>query len=338
MKRNLIKEIELKRVRTNDFLGDTPIIHDLKEYESEINSASCKEIYNDNIYQFIPVKVCSAFESFFRFSIEKLIDTKKIDSQRVLKIDEIKNFSCNVLVMQEFLKNKISLGEIASKLVSLTSMRKIHIAFSLLLDCDFLKELITFKIKSNPAIHNLEQTYWEQNYSTILKDLNAMYEVRNITCHEFSFVINIEKPILHRYLKHGISFLERVSAFLYYRYYTTQIRKQKISENTLAKRDFIEMENQLDELVERVCNYSGKVWYDTVYLSTNLKDEIFYWKRHRRRIVKSNCWIYERSKSYHLFYWREMEIMTFEMIKTLNSRYEYLVNEVEKKLKIQKFI
>ena len=91
----------------------------------------------------------------------------------------------------------------------MNKLRNINILFSLLLDCDFLKEIIGFKIASKKGIVDFEQTYWEENCSVILKDLNAVYEVRNITCHEFSFVINIEKPVLLRYLKHAILFLGR---------------------------------------------------------------------------------------------------------------------------------
>ena len=87
-------------------MGDTQIIHELKEFESKINSAYYKEHSDYNIYQFIPVTVCSAFESFFRFNIEELIDTKRIEWQRILKIDEMKTFKCDILMLQGIFKKK----------------------------------------------------------------------------------------------------------------------------------------------------------------------------------------------------------------------------------------
>ena len=129
--------------------------------------------------------------------------------------------------------------------------------------------------------------------------------------------------------------MEGVSTFLGSLSCSHHVRKQRVSEVTLARRDFFEIEVKLDELVEKVCEYSNKVWYDTLYLSSNLKDEVFLWKRHRTKIAKSNCWIYQGGPTYYFQYWREMEAMTNEMINTLTSRHEYLFNEVEKTQKFK---
>jgi len=64
MKRNIIHEIEMKRVRYNHN-ESFALIQQLKDYQSMLENNAPKSNFDYQHYYLIPVTICSAFESFF---------------------------------------------------------------------------------------------------------------------------------------------------------------------------------------------------------------------------------------------------------------------------------
>jgi hypothetical protein len=334
MKRNIISEIESKRVRINRYKS---IIHDLKEFEERSNKNLVSLSDDSFSSELIPVKICSSFETFFREQIIFLIDRNHTDISKIELLDEIKAFRFDLCFTHQIISKKSSLGEFVSHLVSLKNINNINRIFSCLLNVDFLRSLELLETPFTYDAHLALMNYWKSNCNQIMKDLNSLYQYRNIICHAYDAAVNISKDVLLRYLKNDIIFLEITSFYFDCLIIPVKINSKKLSALMLAKKDFIKSENELNNLVDRICDYSNKVWYDMGYLISNLRDEITLWQKYRKELAKSNCELYYMQGTSCSMYWFNMQIITEEKIKTLEDRYEDLFDEVEKYSKTQTF-
>ncbi len=213
MKTNIVHQIEMRRARYNHNEGFA-LIQQLKNFEDVMKSCLLKKDFSDQHYYSIVVTICSAFETFFRSAIKNFIDKRHISPKRLLQIDIIKNYHIDLNTCSELMEKEISVGEVASELVKLNGMKNINTLLSILLDFHLIPALTSFHYptKSRGLIN--AEDYWLNNYQQIFKDIDSVYEIRNIHCHEFGFWIEIKKDTFLRYLKHSIIFLERVDTFL----------------------------------------------------------------------------------------------------------------------------
>jgi len=182
------------------------------------------------------------------------------------------------------------------------------------------------------------EEYWARNYVEVLRDINSAYELRNITCHEFGFCIDIKKETLFRYLKNSIAFLEHVDFYLYSLHHPAPKKIRKIKEVTLAKKSFLEKEKQLNGLIARLLKALNSFEFDMEPSEEAFTSEIILWKQHRKKVAKSNCEIYTGTRNYYTMYWHEMMWTTGEKIDVLLRRNESLFSEAERYSQIQKFI
>lgn len=339
MKRNIIKEVESKRVRHNfaSIAGANYAIEDLKNLEKIVNSISLSNTYDLFPFNYLPVSICSSFETFFRFEINTLIDTPGFDIQRINLLKEVKDFKLGLVITDEMVKRKISTGELVSHLVKINSILSIDRIISCLTQRNFFKTLRNFETSYKSEWYLTLIDYWRKNYNQIIKDLKTVYELRNIACHEFGYIIDISKEVLYRYLRNSIVFLDMTSLYLNRPYSAVQPKELKLSELTRSKRSFQKSEKQLEDLVTQICEATTKVWFDTVSLTSDLQSEIFLWKQHRKKLAKTLTEEYCTPPSDYWMYWNNMEMLTIEKISTLSERYQYLFTEIECSSNIQSF-
>lgn len=257
--------------------------------------------------------------------------------QRLNLLEEIKDFKPGLPIVKEMVHKKISIGELVSHLIKINSISSINRVFSYLLQTDFLHALKTMETNYKSEDYLLLIDYWRKNYNQIIKDLQSVYELRNIACHEFGYIIEVSKEVLQRYLKNGTVFLQIAGSYLSKLDYNPQFKKSRTSDVTRAKRSFQKSEIQLDELIEKICQATQKVWFDTVYLTSDLENEIFLWRQYRKKVVKTIGEMWGASTSDREMYWNNMEMLTIEKISTLSNRYQYLFDEIESSSKIQSF-
>jgi hypothetical protein len=336
MKRNIINEIENKRFRYNyaSVAYGNYTIKDIDELEQKTTKDFRNSSFN---LDYLSVSICSSFETFFRFEVKSLVDKPHFDVQRLNLLEEVKDFKPGLPIVKETLHKKISIGELVSHLIKINSVSSINRVFSYLLQTDFLHALRTMEANCKSEHYLSLINYWRKNYDQIIKDLQSLYELRNIACHEFGYIIEVSKEVLHRYLKNGTVFLKIACSYLSKLDYTPQFKKPRTSDVTRAKKSFQKSEKQLDELIEKICQAAQKVWFDTVYLNSDLINEIFLWRRYRKKVVKAIGEMWGASTSDREMYWNNMEMLTIEKIGTLSDRYQYLFDEIENSTKIQSF-
>jgi hypothetical protein len=334
MKTNIIHQIEMKRVRYNHNEGFA-LIQQLKDYESMLQNDTSKGTFDYQHYHSIPVAICSVFESFFRAAIKDLIDLNIAKNKRLIKINGIRNFRFNFSFWNEIKEKEISLGEVVSILVKIKKIKSINALLSILLDLDFLPALKSFTYSSKSTLEAEE--YWTNNYNQILRDIDSIYELRNILCPEFGFWVEVKKETLFRYLKHSILFLEQVNRYLYRLHNPLQKKSRKIKEETIAKRSFIESEKELDQLIAKISKVSDELGYDIGPFEEAFTKEIILWKQYRKKLARSNCEMYIGTENFWPVYWRNMEFITREKIDSLLKLNESLFFEAEIHSKVQKF-
>jgi hypothetical protein len=333
MEPNIIHQIEMKRVRYNRNESFN-LIHELKEYQSLLENITSKGTLIHQSYDLIPVKICSAFETFFRAAIKDLIDSNIAKNQRLMKIDEIKTFRFNFSLWDEIKKKEISVGELASELVKIKKTEGINFLLSKLLDLSFLPTLKSFSnsLKATSEAEN----YWTNHYNQILKDINSVYDLRNILCHEFGFWVEVKKETL-RYLKHSIVFLEQSNRYLSHLRNPLQKKSGKVKEETMAKKNFVQKEKELDMLVAKIVKVTNELGYEMHPFEEAFAREIGLWKQYRKKVAKSNCEVYIGTSNFKSMYWSNMEFITREKIVSLLELNESLFFEAEIHSKVQKF-
>ena len=92
----------------------------------------------------------------------------------------IRNFRFDFFLWNEIKEKEISFGELVSELIKLKTVKNINALLSILLNLNFLAVLksFTYSVKST-AFFEIED-YWLNNYHQILKDIDSIYELRNI--------------------------------------------------------------------------------------------------------------------------------------------------------------
>lgn len=336
MKRNIVPELERRRDRFSGYNSyfDSIVIYDLKLYQEGLTKED-KGFEPLSLFYQLPVIICSSVESYFKTIIKKLIDSNRISIDRFNKLYEIQAFHIDVSVMAAILQNKISKGELVSYLVKVNNVTNINAILSDAFNMDFFKELKRIDHKGYPKFYYQNICYWNENIDEIFKDIESVYVLRNIVCHEFSFDIEIRTQSLNRYLKNNIVFLEIVDLFINNLF--KEKSQSKLSGLEMAKMRFNESDQMLDKLIEKIFDSSGKLWYDLGPTLDSLNDEVNLRRTQCRKIARNNCEMYKGAKRYKEMYWNKLHELTNEMINLFERRFADIIKEADSYSRKQSF-
>lgn len=197
-KRNIVGEIIEVKERQRYIAS----IYDVQEKVREIKEIIKSRIVNNTeLNKYFPIALVACLEAGFRLLIKGLIDHGKPYSDRANKI--IGDIKFDYPFVASFHGTKISVGELVSHLVPISSFNHINSHMSDLLDLDYADELWKVEQFGKRAIDDKDRVY---------SGINRCFELRHVFCHEVTKKVTIEQSEAELLITDCESFLKAADA------------------------------------------------------------------------------------------------------------------------------
>lgn len=237
MKRDYVEEILLKKERAKRSERD----HILRDRKYAINAVveHCQkhiDVYGLNsdsylkqdneIHRYIPISVIACAESYFRAVIKELIDFGAPFSENAANFNKTKDIKFDFAVVQAIQGKRVTVGDFVSHLLSMKSFDDISSTLSILTGRDFLNELKSYFFRHEyyddekgyelfmPSIDNLTENQINE-VGKIYKDVQEIFKLRNIFCHEAAEPEIIDIPQIYSCYENTMFFLETTNEFIW---------------------------------------------------------------------------------------------------------------------------
>ena len=291
-------KLSLQQVRTS-------LHREKRSFEIISELYEIKRIYenidNPKLLEFIPIKIVSCFEAFFKCIYKDLMDNPQ-NRKRFKDIKSLKNLNFDFDVLGVFQDNEISLGDYLSYLIPCSKLEDINETISTLLNVDFIEE-----IKKNDSSSNL------------LKSINEIFELRHALCHEIPLMDKLDVNKMNQYINDACKFLESSDNIV------MEVENPNSPITTLemirdSEEKFKIIEKELDDLIHqiRTLDIEG-------YFTSNDLDFVDKWKEYRELRAKSEAKNYEGGSIYPVVYLGSLKSTTSAFIKELKNEYKYFL-------------
>lgn len=260
-----------------------------------------KNIDNPKLLEYIPIKIVSCFEAFFRWVYKDLMDNPQ-NRKRFKDIKSLKNINFDFDVLAAFQDNEISLGDYLSYLIPCSKLEDINDTISILLNIDFIKE-----IKKNDSS------------ASLLNSINEIFRLRHAFCHEIPLVDKLDVNKMNQYIDDACKFLESSDNIV------REIENPNSPITTLemirdSDEKFKILEKKLDDLIQKIRTLD----IEGYFISNDL-DFIDKWKEYRELRAKSEAKNYEGGTIYSVVYLGSLQSTTSAFIKELKNDYKYFL-------------
>jgi len=320
MKRNLLQEISLVKSRT-----EYNYRHDfstrLNEIEYTFNeSLNYNGNFNKELLKYIPIATVACFEAFFRSVYKELVDFGKPFSDNVTKFNQARNVKFDFDIVNAIQSKTVTTGEFISHILPCNNFKDINSNMSLLIEKDFTKELKNFEKES--IFEEIEKTVVEFKKSSdqVITDINKIFELRHIFCHEFATNIKIDKEEILRCFANSKLFLNQTNYFIWELLYPgapetqTDMKIQYHKEFEVIDEELA----QLITLIKKACNKEYSLGLDIILFDESIDQ----WKNYRDSKAKSEASIVDGGSMYPTVYASSLKRTTKEKIESLKDQYE----------------
>jgi len=155
--------------------------------------------------RYVPVGLVGCLEAYFRAVVRDLVDSGEPFLQRAEKLERI---PFNFRAVAAIHGRTITLGSLVAHLVPLNSKRDLNATMSTLLNDDFLEKLK--EVREHWPWKPIATSSTEPVVSDpagVFADLDKVFELRHVVCHEFGLPIHISKSEAERYIESVDTFL-----------------------------------------------------------------------------------------------------------------------------------
>lgn len=322
LKRNYINEITSVKSRS-----EYTTLYDFSRKLEDIESAFNKSLNDDEnlageLIKYIPIATVACFEAFFRSVYKELIDSGKPFRDNVTKLDKAKIEKFDFNIVDAIQTKTFTIGEFISHQLTCNSFADISHNLTALTGSDFPKQIKMFKNKrenSNKFIKNSDQ---------IIGDIERIFELRHIFCHEFATNLKVDKDKIWSYFTSAKVFLEHTNDFIWNKLYP-DAPKTEAEMPAHATKEFEATESKLSELIETIKKACKK---DFPLNSRGFNTTIAEWKKYRETKANFDASPYKswQGVMHYLIYIGSKRITTEEKIESLKKEYEsYLKNYAE---------
>jgi len=139
------------------------------------------------LLKYFPIGMVACIEGYFRLAIADLID---FGDPYQTNLEDFKELKLDIKTTLGIYNKKISLGELISHIISISSLDDINKHMSMITGEDFLKKLM------NTKVDLIEGKYEKLSdiAPTLYKDIKVLFEQRHIYAHELAIKekINLE--------------------------------------------------------------------------------------------------------------------------------------------------
>lgn len=267
--------------------------------KQEINSLK------PDFLEFIPVKLVSCIEDFYRQIYASIIDNKAF-KKNLVNVKSLKELKFDFEIIKSLEDDEVSLGEYISYLFPCNNLKGILSNISDLLGVDFAKEIkALFKSK--------------QDYDDFFVTIEEIFTIRHRLCHEASVVTSLKKKDVTKMIDYSYHFLHSsgliVLGFLYPNSPMTTSEMKASSEKS-----YNEAEKELTDLIKRIKEGLSKTDFPETF------NYIEKWKEYRKERARENAGNFaEGGSMYPILYLMDLEKITRQKIKELRTEYKWLL-------------
>ena len=188
MKRDIIKEITDKKrrsyIRAKRFWNVATKYNLISNLYESIVANDLDKTHKRELLKYIPISLITLLENYFRQLIKEIILS---DNKYLTNVARLKNIKVDLENIIEAQKKGLKIADLVSHLIPISNLNDIINNLSIILDSDYIKNLKEFT-KSHKKFHIY-------NCDDILKNINHIFELRNVFVHEYAFreKINIKE-------------------------------------------------------------------------------------------------------------------------------------------------
>jgi hypothetical protein len=288
MRKNRIKLQELLETKKRSKYFEL-VSNELEHMEQYLHEAK-----NSLLLEYVPIKIVSCFESYFRGIYKEIIDNPTYRT-RLKEIRTLKDVSYDFDVLGAFEDNVITLGDYLSHLIPCSKLEDINATLSDLLNIHFLE-----RIKDELPCH-----------SKLLQSIIEIFELRHIYCHEAPKVNRIDYEKSMTSIHDACDFLT-ISDKIVHTILYPDLPVTSADMVDYAEKSFKQTEHLLNELIEEIKSH------DIEDLDLEFLED---WKKYRIAKAKSDSSFVQDGSMYLVFYYQSLERTTHFFMKQLMDEF-----------------
>ncbi|PBQ34027.1 hypothetical protein CNR22_20340 [Sphingobacteriaceae bacterium] len=273
------------------------------------------------LIKYVPVNLVGSMESFLRSTCAKLINH---DEKYLNNAKDLLKSNLDWELMRQIQKREFTLGELISHQLSFSNFDQIATNFKTILGTNFIKTLQEF----DPTPYFIKPYFSDKikSFNSISKhifsDLNDLFEIRHIVCHEMASTMELDLKKVTRIVTSTRLFNYQVYYFVYPILFPDTFEEEEILAER-AKEEFFKAEKDLEEYVAAIkenpmgpmeCN----VDYDLLIKSQE------HWINYRNTYLEAVC-ANLKDDPRNTLYYEEARDLTIERITDLKFDFENLV-------------
>lgn len=320
MKRNLINEITAIKSRS-EFNSRHDYSNRLNEIEYAFNeSLNYNGDFDKELVKYIPIATVACFEAFFRSVYKELIDFGKPFSENAIKFNQSKNVKFDFDIINAIQTKTVTVGEFISHILPCNNFVDINTNLSTIANIDFADQIKKFHRESIFDHVNDNSKQFIENSEQIISDINRIFELRHIFCHEFATNLNVDKDEILRCFNNSKIFLNQTNGFIWNLIYPNAPETQT-DMNIQAYDEFEKFENDLSVLISKI--KKAKNENSDFDINVKLFDKTMeQWEIYRKSKAELDASIVEGGSMYPLLYTSSLTTTTKEKIESLKNEFE----------------
>ncbi|MCG7983766.1 lysozyme inhibitor LprI family protein [Candidatus Thiodiazotropha endoloripes] len=162
--------------------------------------------------KYFPVALIACLEGYFRMAIKDLIDAGDPYLSNAEK--PASSVKLDFSLLRAVHGKAVTVGEIVSHGVPLSSLKHIEAVFSSLLESDFLNGLRTVSNKWANEVEGKPDTPVLKKPDVVFADVARTFELRHIICHEIASAYEINLQEIERCFESCVAFLRAADEFI----------------------------------------------------------------------------------------------------------------------------
>ncbi len=259
-KRDIVAEITQIKSRRRYHASTVDIDIRLRELK-ELSESS--QVGTDEIYKYLPIATVACIESGVRVIIKELIDTGAPYLNNAHKL--IPDVKFDYRFISAFHGSKVSIGDVVSHLIPISSLDHINAHLSTLLDTKYLKELSSVVgYDSAPVLEESERVF-----NAVAK----MFELRHIFSHEIPSKFTVPIAEIKSHVP-DISLFMTAASSLHFKILYPGPSMSQTEMNMKAGEDWQKEEEELQAVLEKISGHLSKSRFREL-LTSQKKWEVF---------------------------------------------------------------
>ena len=315
-KRNVINEIQLKRLRAN-YATKYDFSTRFFEIQGFIESIDEESQAGKEALRYIPLGSIAATETFFRLVYQDIIDLGDPYLSRVVKhLKEKGNIKFDFEYLVALHGKQVSIGELFAHQLPLNNLQDIQTVMNMLLGADFFTLLKCAKLSEDFSLVD-EAKEFKKDFGMYVTAIKKLFELRHILAHEFASSIKLDKQQLSGDFN-KLMYFNEATRYLVDKLtnrYTGVTNTEIISH---LYRRFRKVEKELNSLIKEIKFKSKKVRVEEFNVRTYNK-AIEKWKEFRSLYSHAHTLEYDGGAFQEIFRLTHMEEVTRGMVENLKE-------------------